>query len=207
MGGLWAAYLAALQRRPVLTKGLTSGSLWAAADLVAQAEAQRRAGAPSFAWNPVRSAGVFAYGLALSGPLGHYWYALLEAKVLRGRTRAPQVLAAVALDQALATPWFLFMFFSASSAREELEAVLRAESALARWPVGARERLDARLRDEYWTKLRAGWAIWGPVALLNFFVTPPPLRIPFNGFVSFCFNLFLSLTGRSRIEPTVGSSA
>lgn len=75
----------ALERRPLLTKSLTSGVMYAAGDAIAQvAEARSAPTAPAaapakpFSFNKTRLLIFLVYGTVIGGPAYHYWFGWLD---------------------------------------------------------------------------------------------------------------------------------
>ena len=60
-----------------------------------------------------------AFGVALHGPAGHYWYRLLDSYVLPNRASSPgAIVAKMVLDQALFAPFFTAVFYATLTALE-----------------------------------------------------------------------------------------
>ena len=108
---LWAGYSGALEARPLQTKALTSMVGLAVGDVIAQAS--------TGCFDPLRTARMAAFGVALHGPAGHFWYQLLDAKVMPGRgSDMRAIVAKMALDQALFAPFFTAVFYAVLTALE-----------------------------------------------------------------------------------------
>lgn len=79
-GSAWRVYSNLLERRPLVTKSVTSGVTYALGDLLAQviehrSEAPRR---PAFSLDWTRASIFFVYGTMVAGPLYHVWFARLD---------------------------------------------------------------------------------------------------------------------------------
>jgi hypothetical protein len=94
-----ALYHDCLVQRPITTKALTSAIISALGDLLAT----WKGGSPR---NLRRTLAFFVFGGAVTGPVCHYWYGFLEAKLKRLQG-AKNVAAKVFLDKVLFTPPFL----------------------------------------------------------------------------------------------------
>lgn len=98
------------------------------------------------------------------GPAAVGWYRVLERYVVF-KNRNAQMLARVALDQLGFAPVGIAAFFSAMSVME-------------------RRSPSQKLRESWWTALRANWNVWPAVQLVNFRFVPLDLRIVFVNVVS-----------------------
>ena len=75
LAGMWAKYLKSLQKFPIRTKAFTSAIVSVVADLIAQ-----KLGGGAF--NLASLLKQFIIGLAVRGPVVHYWY--LRVKAVKG---------------------------------------------------------------------------------------------------------------------------
>lgn len=76
-----------------------------------------------------------AFGLALHGPIGHYWYGFLDRSIM---TKAPTSAAAVAtktaIDQILWAPIFTSMFFASMKVMDGKSNEIQEEVSNKLWP-------------------------------------------------------------------------
>eukprot|EP00887_Chlorella_sp_A99_P003864 scaffold11.g3864.t1 len=87
-GGLWAGYLALLDRQPLATKAITAAALNGLGDVIAQLQFEKDG---AFNW---RRLGVFAFlGLVLIGPALHAWYGKLGVVVKATGTKGAAIMA------------------------------------------------------------------------------------------------------------------
>lgn len=86
-------------------------------------------------WDAKRTAKMGAFGLALHGPIGHYWYGFLDRTIM---TAAPTSAAAVAtktaVDQIFFAPIFTSMFFGSMKVMDGKADEVKAEVAEKLWP-------------------------------------------------------------------------
>ena len=73
---LGAAYLRALDRSPLISKMLTSGTLGVLGDGISQTLIERRE-----KYDFARSLRMFAFGFCISGPAMHGWYGFLSTRI------------------------------------------------------------------------------------------------------------------------------
>jgi protein Mpv17 len=74
---LWNLYCQSLEKRPLITKSLTSLMGFALGDAIAQAST-RPAGGVGWQYDFKRTARMAAFGGLVAGPLGHYWFNFLD---------------------------------------------------------------------------------------------------------------------------------
>lgn len=126
-----------------------------------------------------RAAFVLAYGGLFVGPLGHWWYELLDRATRRaglppGGGRG--VAAKIALDTAVFGPVHVFSFFG-------LMGVVEGESL---------ERVEARMRTSFWPTLVAESVAWPVVQAVNFSRVPVQHQLLFVNVVSLADCIWLS---------------
>lgn len=111
---LWTAYNRSLVSSPLLTKSLTCTAGFGLGDLLAQSLGK----APEFDWE--RFARMAVYGTVVGGPMGHYWYNFLDARIFPHAPKAAAtILAKMALDQLALTPVSTCLFFSAMNVADK----------------------------------------------------------------------------------------
>lgn len=69
----WGSYCSSLQKRPLLTKSVTSVAGFALGDCIAQISSSK-----SQKYDISRTVRMATFGGLLAGPLGHYWYGMLD---------------------------------------------------------------------------------------------------------------------------------
>lgn len=113
-------------------------------------------------------------GLIFS-PIASVWLGkVLERVPFKGMQG---VLTKVALDQTLAAPSMLALFFTSTTLMEGKGFA----------------DVNAKLQKSYWSTLLASWAVWVPVQTINMAFVPPSQRLLFVNVVSIFWNTFLAL--------------
>lgn len=72
----WKAYEKALEHRPLATKVATSVVGFALGDVLCQLANRPQTG--EWRLDPMRTARMAAFGGAVGGPIGHYWFNFLD---------------------------------------------------------------------------------------------------------------------------------
>lgn len=84
-----------------------------------------------------------AFGLALHGPIGHYWYGFLDRTIM---TAAPTSAAAVAtktaIDQILWAPIFTSVFFGSMKAMD-----------------GKADEISSEVKEKLWPTMKVNWTV------------------------------------------------
>lgn len=175
---LWRAYNQALKHAPIQTKAATAGVLNLIADLMAQLIGMRgELGRLSFlsGLDTARFLRFGIFGCFFAGPLGHYWYSVLDGIV---RYSGPgSVVAKTALDQLCFCPFVLALFFG-------VIPLLEGKSVN-----DARKAVCKNLKSTVFTS----WKIWPLLNIVNFGVVPAPMRVLFVNGMSVFWVTFLSL--------------
>mmetsp|Transcript_9766 Transcript_9766/g.16005 ORF Transcript_9766/g.16005 Transcript_9766/m.16005 type:complete len:202 (-) Transcript_9766:59-664(-) len=172
---LWKLYLQSLQRKPVLTKGITSGVLAGVSDLIAQSldKSTRH-------YKISRTAKLVLYGFLISGPAGHYWQKIIES-IFRGRKPSTTLaVEKVLVDQAIYAPFINFVFFVFLGIAER------------RTP----RQINSKINKDLWRVLKMNWRVWPIVNLINYKFVPVELRVLFCNIVSIFWATFLILAAR-----------
>lgn len=164
--GLWAAYLSYLEREPLRTKAVTAGVLSAVSDLLAQRLSAPEASKARIDWSSV--AKQVAVGLALRGPVGHYWFAFLDRAFARWDQAAlSTAVAKVLVDQAVMSPLFNWLYFYVMGALDGRTL----------------DQVAAKVRTDFRPLMIANYRVWPLVNLVNFKLVPPQLRVLFGNLV------------------------
>ncbi|MQM14021.1 hypothetical protein Taro_046949, partial [Colocasia esculenta] len=104
--GFVSWYLGMLDARPVLTKSVTAGVIFIAADLSAQTITL----GPSDSYDLIRTSRMAGYGMLISGPSLHFWFNFLS-KILPKRD-VINTLKKMFLGQTIYGPIISTVFFS-----------------------------------------------------------------------------------------------
>mmetsp|Transcript_19764 Transcript_19764/g.38705 ORF Transcript_19764/g.38705 Transcript_19764/m.38705 type:complete len:196 (-) Transcript_19764:381-968(-) len=181
-----SAYDEALQRRPVLTKCLTSGAIAGAGDLLAQTFfAEENA-----TFDAARFARFATLGGVLVGPTLHVWYGYLGSKIV-GRS-ASATLKRVVLDQTVFTPIFLPIFLVSVGILEGKGLTKSCEDVSGIWA----------------STVVSNWAWWTPVQIANFGFVPAQYQVLFSNAAGVVWNTYLSYVNQqTRLKNAEDASA
>lgn len=188
-------YRTALTKRPILTQCLSTSFLFAAGDVIAQKAVERERndnddGSPMH--NPYRTLRMALYGGGVFGPLVVHWYKFLQRAVRIPTSPNLEIVARVALDQAVFTPVNLTLFFSSMAT---MEGVMGDDGKEG---LDTRERVRKKLRDNWLQGLRANWTVWPGVQLVNFRFVPLEHRLLVVNLVSLGWNSYLSYLNQQQ---------
>ncbi|KAL3161885.1 hypothetical protein ABBQ38_008974 [Trebouxia sp. C0009 RCD-2024] len=153
----WHAYERSLQKHPIRTQALMTATLWAAGDFLAQ-RSQCLGRKEKRKYNYRRTAFTAAYGGALMGPLGHFWYQKLDQVVsswLQPSTTA-FIAAKVAADTLIYTPFNVGLFFTWITVVEG----------------GTWTEVCHKLQQDFWPTMGAEVAVWPAYQAVNFARVP-----------------------------------
>ncbi|PWN20317.1 protein SYM1 [Microstroma glucosiphilum] len=151
---------------------MTASVLFGTGDAIAQLAVEKK----SFDnYDYVRTLRLGLYGGAIFAPIMSVWFRTLE-KVPGVPGSFANVAGKVALDQGLAAPNMLAVFFTATT--------LMAGGSTA----DVKKKLDT----SYWSTLKTSWAVWIPVQGLNMAFVPVGQRLLFVNVVSLAWNTFLA---------------
>ncbi|KAF8607380.1 hypothetical protein BDV93DRAFT_520258 [Ceratobasidium sp. AG-I] len=169
------AYMRLMSRRPLLGPCITTATLFAVGDIVAQQGVDRR-GLSKHDW--VRTARLGAYGGAVFAPIVVKWYKVLDQIPIKSR---PALVASrVALDQFVFAPFAVAMFFGCTTLMEGKRV----------------EDVKTKLRTSYKDTLIANWGLFIPFQIVNMFI-PLHHRLLAVNAVSIPWNAFLSYKAAS----------
>ena len=181
---------------PVAKAAVTSGSLMACGDALAQAlqrrgvrfdtaDARRAAppAGPAPAAGPAGGGGVdlarggrlFTFGLGFYGPAQHYWYAYLARTFpVAAGTRA--FLSKVALNQLALGPVVTSGLFAWNLALQ-----------------GRRDEVPGKIRNDLLPTLFKGWSFWVPASSVNFYAVPLQHQVLYMSTCGLVWGTILSL--------------
>lgn len=183
LGDLLSQYVRTRQaRRNLLAQCVAAAKIEGSSGAVALQTVQKslREGG-LFPFHKAKQTMAFAvYGLLLSGPAPHYWYAWLDSAVpTPGGSATPTggvIAKKLLLDRLLFAPPF----------------VLATMLSLSMLNGGGLMEAVARARATFGETLVANWKLWTPAQLLNFMLVPPQWRVLFANAVAFVWNIALS---------------
>lgn len=185
MASLLAAYSAALSKHPLRTKATTSAVLAVAGELAARRITGR---APSS-----RSSWAFAvYGLAISGPLPHYFYAALD-RLVPARPGKPGsafvTVVRLLLDRLAFAPVMTTLFFVTTK-------LLQGES----W-----ESVRRFLKAALVPAIKKNWLWWTPAMIVNLNYVPIKFRVLVGSLVAFFWNIYLAVLSSKKRDAAPSS--
>lgn len=151
---------------------LTGGVLFATGDTIAQQLVEKRGSRHDFP----RTFRLALYGGCVFSPLASLWFSSALERV-RFTSRYANIATKVALDQFIASPAFIALFFSTTT-------LLNG---------GSLNDAKQKVKQNWWNTLKTAWALWIPVQSLNMALVPPNQRLLFVNVVSIFWNTFLSI--------------
>jgi len=170
-----AWYSRKLDSHPITTKSISSAVITVLGDLLSQyIEAKHKK--KRFDWDALRTSRFGLMGLALVGPVIHFWYGAVF-RLFPG-TNVTAVAKRVMIDQFAFAPIFLPTFMSGIWI---LEGKNMSELLL-------------NLQRELPTAIVANWSLWIPAQIINFRFVPLKYQVLFSNFVGFIWNTYLSFT-------------
>ncbi|KAJ2786079.1 hypothetical protein H4R18_000111 [Coemansia javaensis] len=189
------AYLSVLARQPLATKACTAATLNFLQEEIAQRcsgmraqeqqqQQQQRSGnkQPSVIVNP-RVLQFSLYGLAISGPLNHFLYEILNRVFAsRPRTKVNTLLALLAQNLVI-SPILNSVFLAAN-------AVIAGERNLG--------RIAAVVRTRLLGMMKVSWVVFPCVQLFAARALPPLVWVPFFNAVAFVFGTYFNTQGKIR---------
>lgn len=150
---------------------MTASVLFGTGDAIAQLAVEKK-GLRNYDY--VRTARLGLYGGCIFAPIMSVWFRTLER--VPGRPGSlPNVLGKVALDQGLAAPNMLALFFSATTLMGG----------------GSTTDVKKKLENSYWDTLKTSWALWIPVQGINMALVPVQQRLLFVNVVSIACELIV----------------
>ncbi len=189
---LLTSYRNALRESPIQTKALTSLVISLLGELFG-AYLRRRKYLTTYKYSSAEYAppmvdlkrlGIFGfYGLAITGPMFHWWYGALEKIVNHYRIESShaQVFTKILLDRIVMTPPFL------------LFTLLYMQGLMTMKP---RVTVD-NVKKAYPSALALNWKVWTVAQYINFQFVPLDYRVLFGNAVAFWWNCYLSLINES----------
>ncbi|CAK4082390.1 unnamed protein product [Aphanomyces euteiches] len=169
---LAAEYQKELKERPLRTKGLTSASMGICGEILAHVLKKK----PIYTVSLRRVLAFGVFGGAITGPLMHFWYGVLE----QVRTRDDKSLTPMQklfLDRLVLTPPFVALTIFALG-------VLNGASVQA---------ARSNVRATYFSTLFMNWRVWTFTQWLSFNFIPPQFRVLWGNAVAVWWNCYLSM--------------
>eukprot|EP00536_Pseudo-nitzschia_multiseries_P007250 jgi/Psemu1/304735/fgenesh1_kg.167_\ len=185
-------YLRACAETPFRAKGLTSATIAALGDAIAQKIERRQkatAAASVLAFNPSRCATFFFCNLLFTGPFIHLWYTFLNnvgqqlEKRVRNISNLKKTVAQVFLDQTVGTFAFFPLYIYAYNC---FESVIQKH----RLPVWS--HATEQCQKHMWDIIKTQYRVFPFSNMINFGLVPLELRVLFTSTVSLFWNIYVS---------------
>eukprot|EP01026_Neomeris_dumetosa_P083802 TRINITY_DN9766_c0_g1_i2.p2 TRINITY_DN9766_c0_g1~~TRINITY_DN9766_c0_g1_i2.p2 ORF type:complete len:259 (+),score=10.27 TRINITY_DN9766_c0_g1_i2:270-1046(+) len=175
---VWSSYLQQLQKRPVITKCVTSFFGFSLGDILAQSLSG------TVKYDPKRTMRMAIYGGVIMGPLAHNWFNLLDKFVFPGHPTSPvAIVAKAALDQLVQAPFGLCLFYAYQETMQ-----------------GRASCTVDTISEKLLPTLFMTWKFWPLAHLINFSVIPLEQRILYVNAVSVIYTCLLSQMATQQAE-------
>ncbi|KAL8487627.1 hypothetical protein ACS0TY_023633 [Phlomoides rotata] len=168
--GFLSWYLGMLERRPKLTKSVSSAIIYGAADVTSQVITME----PHDKWDPARTLRMAGFGLVILGSAQHLWFNYV-GRVLPKRD-VITTFKKLAMGQLMYGPVINSVFFS-------FNAALQGESG---------DDIVARLKRDLFPTLLTGLMYWPFCDFLTFKVIPVHLQPLVNSSFSYLWTIYLT---------------
>jgi len=189
---LWVTYNRLLVEKPVATKAITSGVIAFVADIACQKafkEEPKDGTKKSTDIDWKRTAKFTIINLVLVGPLLHFWYGTLVAKI--PGTGYLSAIYRVALDQFVFAPFCIIpAFFSFSLCLD-----------------GTPELIPEKLKADWATTMVANFSLWVPAQFINFKMVPAQYQVLFANTVGLVWNVYLSAATNKALPSSLEDSS
>jgi protein Mpv17 len=180
LASLCAAYGASLEKRPIATKSITAGAIFALSDWLAQ-----RLDSDSQSTNWKRTISSALVGLLYFGPAAHYWYEGIF-KLLAG-TSLVSTLQKAALGQLIFGPSFTCIFFATSLMQQ-------GTFSLKNW--------GNKIRTDLPGAWAAGLGFWPLVDLVSYSMIPKNWIPLFVNACSLVWTIYLSTVANRQTKQS-----
>ncbi|XP_065080888.1 mpv17-like protein 2 [Ochlerotatus camptorhynchus] len=132
-------------------------------------------------WDRIRTRQMSISGMTV-GIFCHNWYNFMDRR-FPGRTLGI-VLKKVLIDQTVASPIVIFLFFATLS-------VLRKASL---------DETIQEMKDKFIRLYTAEWVVWPPAQLFNFYLLPTKYRVLYDNTISLGYDVYTSYVINEKIE-------
>lgn len=198
---LLAWYSQWLETHPLLTKGITSGAIAAAADVICQyltpteevtderestTTTATTATAKAFTWDKERTLRFWILGTVWVAPVTHYWYHALSTRILPGARTTLRVFQRLIMDQFVMAPVFVCSFVSGLW-------LLEGQPVPTIW-----ESLQEVAPDI----IPANWTLWIPAQIINFSLIPLQYQVLYSNVVALLWNVYISYVSAAESQKT-----
>jgi hypothetical protein len=119
------------------------------------------------------------YGLAITGPVFHWWYGFLDKTVRKFNLVGENVsvITKVAFDRLIFTPAFLLFTLAYMQIMQTFNI----------------SKASAAVKNIYASAIYLNWKVWTPAQVINFKFVPLEYRVLFGNMVALWWNIMLSL--------------
>jgi protein Mpv17 len=155
---MWSRYLRALETRPILTKSITSATLYVGGDALAQ---KLDGTLDRTGYDVARGRTALIWGGLLFAPIAHGWYNKFLNPLIPG-SNGSAVWKKVLLDQ---TVWAC----ASNAAYLTCSNMLMGKSF---------DQSKSIAEQQFWPVMNVNWMIWPAIQVINFRFVPPPLQVP-----------------------------
>lgn len=179
---MWAAYVRALERRPLRVKVASAAAIFSSGDVATQTLVE---GTALDSLDVKRTARMASFGCVVTAWV-HCWWGTLEpmAASIRcpAKHRLQNTVLKVACDQTFGAGAFNTIFFSWTAFTEGL----------------GYDGAEKRVREQLWPQMQRHWTFWPWFHLVNFY---------YNGLHQRVFFQNVALVGWSALLSSVGAAA
>ncbi|KAJ6836155.1 putative PXMP2/4 family protein 4 [Iris pallida] len=168
--GLVGWYLGMIEIRPILTKSLTAGAIFATADISSQMITLNLSTSLDF----IRTLRMTGYGVMISGPSLHLWFNFMS-RILPKRDILTTV-KKMFLGQAVYGPIITVVFFS-------LNAALQGETSA---------EIFARLKRDFIPTIKSGLVYWPVCDFITFKFIPVRLQPLVSNSFSYLWTIYIT---------------
>ena len=182
MDRFWQSYNKKLEEHPLCTKAISAGVVGGLGEIISQLFVHQRSGGKVNMDRITRLRRVavfFCFGAAITGPVFHFWYKLLDRWT--SSIKNPQLKTALQLflDRGLLAP--VFLLFTLSCLHYFLSPTSTFKSA------------KTHALSTFRSALTANYLIFLPTQAVSFAYVPLELRVLFGNVVSLLWNVRLAL--------------
>eukprot|EP00347_Sterkiella_histriomuscorum_P009534 403340840 len=175
MMNILVKYNQCLQKRPLVTKMITSGALGGIGDVLCQYMEQKYKLSESKGWNWQRTSNFMMMGCFFSAPILHIHFSKLLPLIAPLQTRA-HAFKKLFVDQLIVSPLFMIGWYMAISSLDGKPIKKSIED----------------LKLKFQPTMMAHWKVWPAVNYINFLFVPVHYQVLFANLISLFFNSYLS---------------
>lgn len=179
----WSTYKGLLKSRPLLTKAATSAILSGVSDsMTQQVESKLSTDEENnFHHDWIRSSHIMLTGFAYSGPMSHYWFALLE-RIVTIEDPILGLIFRLTLDALVFSPCTVAGYFA-------VRTLLEGKGYAA-----IRTKLERTWRKAVF----AAWKFWPAVNVINYSFVPLPYRVLYVNIMALLWTGYLSFVNTQK---------